>query len=175
MKEIYNAVFVDSKRGTWIIPEVFESKYSIIGEVKEEGKLKKIDFKSISFTDMVSVEFTDGEAYRIASFHYDYDQYYQAYKAGIKIMTRWEICGKKEKRYYIYGVVEGRKVQGIVKQQFDNYIMLESGEIYFIKWNDTFFRYEEQIYILKKMSDLIPENGELEPWGGINIKPHIIL
>ncbi len=177
VQNIRNATFSSSNRlEKWIIPEEYKSKYILNGYVKQARAYKKIATIPVENTDMKKVLLENGEEYKIITFDKDYEDYLNAYKKGIKILTNWAIIGKKEKRYIMFGKVEGQDVKGEISEQDNNYIHFKSGEKYFVMWNQTYFRYNEQMYILRKMSDLLFEKyGGLTNFGGIKIKPNIIL
>lgn len=177
MKNVRNATFVNSKRlEKWIIPGTSESSYVLTGYIKEMRAYKRIITIPVEFTDMTKVVLVDSTKYQITTFDVDYQDYINAYKDGINILTRWAIVGRREKRYIIFGQVNGQDIRGEIARQENNYIYLDTGEKFFVKWNEPYFIYKEQINILRKKSDLLFErNGGLDNFGGMKIKPRIIL
>ena len=100
VQNIRNATFSSSNRlEKWIIPEEYKSKYILNGYVKQARAYKKIATIPVENTDMKKVLLENGEEYKIITFDKDYEDYLNAYKKGIKILTNWAIIGKKEKRY----------------------------------------------------------------------------
>lgn len=171
VKEVSNVIFINA-RAEWVIPRNRNDEIRLRGRLKGKRKTEETDvIKGIIAN---RVETVDGKTYKIINFNRNYNDYLSAYNNGIKIITGWYIIGTKATNYRLYGEIEGeiRKINGRIIRQQGNYITLDDGNIYFVKWNETCF--DDQKEVLNEISDLLDREDVIwEVFGGKRVKPRI--
>ena len=128
--------FVDAKNeSVLVIPEDYTKDFCLLGIANRSGFPNGSLLKTsvVQKLEKHYAKTKSGTKYILGNMNEDYLDFVFAVHEGIPVLEKWNVMGAAGKNY-VTGICDGATIEGEIKEQCGNYLILEDGRKLFVNW-----------------------------------------